>query len=80
MCKEKHHTGLHGFTFKRKSKSNNVGTDANDPTIKSNFVGVDCKATILGQIISMCVVPVRVKHSDSDNEGKHLSYWIHAVN
>ena len=70
ICKEKHPTGLHGFTFKRKSKSSNDGTDSNDPTVKSNCAGVGCATATFGQVISMCVVPVRVKHSDSDKEVK----------
>ena len=36
ICKEKHPTGLHGFTFKRKSASSNDGTDSNDLIVKSN--------------------------------------------
>ena len=65
------------FTFKRKNKSNDVGTNANNPT--SNYENVGCVAATLSQIISMFVVPVRVRYSDSDNEVKHLPYWIHAV-
>ena len=61
---------MHGFTFKRKSKSSNDGIDSNDPTVKSNCAGVGCAAATFGQVISMCVVPVRVKHSDSDKEVK----------
>ena len=63
ICKEEHPTGLHGFTFKRKNKSNNNGTDSNDPT-------VSCATATFSQVIGMCVVPVRVKHSDSDKEVK----------
>ena len=67
------------FTIKRKNKSNDVGTNANNPTMKSNYENVGCVAATLSQIISMCVVPLRVRHSDSDNEEKYLPYWIHAV-
>ena len=38
--------------------------------IKSNCAGVGCATATFGQVISMCVVPVRVKHSDSDKEVK----------
>ena len=37
-------------------------TDANDPIVKSNCAGVGCAAATLNQVISVCVVPVRVKH------------------
>ena len=63
ICKEKHPR----FTFKRKSKSSNDGTGSNDPTVKSNCAGVGCATSTFSQVISMCVVPVRVKHSDSRN-------------
>ena len=56
--------------LKRKSKSSNDGTNSNDPTVKSNYAGVGCATVTFGQVISMCVVPVRVKHSDSDKEVK----------
>ena len=70
ICKEKHLTGLHGFTFKRKRKSSNNGTDCNDPTVKSTCAGVGCATATFSQLISMCVVPVRLKHSNSDKEVK----------
>ena len=56
--------------LKRKSKSSNDGTNSNDPTVKSNCAGVGCATVTFGQVISMRVVPVRVKHSDSDKEVK----------
>ena len=65
ICKEKYPTSLHGFTFKKKSKSSNDGTDAmNDLIVKSNCEGVGCATETLHQVISMCVVPVRIKYSD----------------
>ena len=70
ICKENHPTGLHGFMFKKKSKSSNDGTDANDSTVKSNFAGIGFATATLSQVISMCVVPIRVKHTDSDEEVK----------
>ena len=70
ICKEKHSTNLHGFTFKKKSKSSNDSTDANYPTVKSNCAGAGCATATLSQVISMCVVLVRVKHGDSDKEVK----------
>ena len=48
--------------FKRRSKSNNGVTDANDPSVKSNCAGVGCAAATLNQVFSVCVVPVRMKH------------------
>ena len=70
ICKEKYSTGLHGFTFEKKSKSSNDGTDANDPTVKSNCASVGCPTDTLRQVISMCVIPVRVKHRNLDKEVK----------
>ena len=46
--------------LKRKSKSSNDGTNSNDPTVKSNCAGVGCATVTFGQVINMCVVPVRV--------------------
>ena len=70
ICKKEHLTGLHGLTFKRKSKSSNNDTDPNFSTVKSNFAGVGFVIFTFSQIISICVVPVRVKHSNSNNEVK----------
>ena len=67
ICKDKHSTGLYGFRFKRKSKSND-GTNATDPTVNSNCADVSCAAATISQVINMCLVPVRVKHSDSDKK------------
>ena len=50
------------------SKSSNDGTDANEPTYKSYCAGVGCVTANLIQVITMCVKPIRVKHSDSDKE------------
>ena len=73
ICKEKHPTSLHGFIFKKKSKWSNDGTNANDPTVKSNCTGDGCAITTLSQAISIFVVPVRVKHSNSDKEVKKFA-------
>ena len=73
ICKDNHPTGLHGFIFKKKSKSSNDGTDANDSTVKSNFAGIGFASATLSQVISMCVVPIRVKYTDSDKEVKTLA-------
>ena len=66
-------SGLHGFKFKRKNKYNNDGNDANDPTVKSNCAGIGCAAATLSQVISICVVPARAKHSDSEKELKNFA-------
>ena len=72
ICKDKQSTGLYGFRFKRKSKSND-GTNATDPTVNSNCADVSCAAATISQVINMCLVPVRVKHSDSDKKVKTIA-------
>ena len=53
-----------------KDKSSADGTCSNDPTVKSNCAGVGCATATFSQVISMCVLPVKVKHSYSDKEVK----------
>ena len=43
-----------------KEKPSNDGTYSNDPTVKSNCAGVGCATATFSQVISMCVLPVRV--------------------
>ena len=70
-CKGNHPTPLHGYTPNKKSK-----TDGNQPVdgeenLKSNFAGFNDDLTCASmtrktgsKVISMCIVPVKVKHED----------------
>ena len=73
-CKWNHPTLLHGYTPNKKSKTN--GNDAVDGggNLKNNFAGFnnDLKcANMTGKtgskVISICIVPVKVKHGDGKN-------------
>ena len=71
ICVGKHPTGLHGFMLKRKG-DNSAGNDVRHQTseiIKSNCSNISntqCEATGSGQVLSMCVVPVKVQHKKSN--------------
>ena len=72
VCQGKHPSGLHGFKMKSKKTSD----DDTDKTgeqpegMKRNCVGIKNVATIVGEVISMCVVPVRLRHFNSQKEVK----------
>ena len=51
ICKGNHPTGLHGFRLKKKNADEYA--NRNEDSLKSN-------ATNIGEVISMCVVPVNV--------------------
>ena len=60
--------------------------------MKSNCAGIKNAATVVGEVISMCVVPVRLRHYnswkevktfallDSYSQGKFMKEWILKVN
>ena len=67
VCHRKHPSGLHGYKMKRKKTSDN-DTDKIDEqpeAMNSNCAGIKNAATVVGEVISMCVVPVRLKHCNS---------------
>ena len=70
ICAGKHPTGLHGFKLKRKGDDSSNDNRASE-IIKSNCANVSntqCAATGSGQVLSMCVVPVKVQHKESNKE------------
>ena len=61
ICLSKHPTGLHGYKIRRKDDSK----DHDDPgkTVKNNCANikdVQCESIRTGEVLSMCVVPVKV--------------------
>ena len=76
VCNEKHPTSLHGFKLKKKTKQGAVNDTPDqsetlqEGVLKSNVTICDknivCTSTKNNaQVISMCVVPVSIKHKDS---------------
>ena len=67
ICAGKHKTGLHGS----KSKGDNSSDDKASEKIKSNWANISnnqCAAIGPGQVLSMCVLPVKVQHKKSNKE------------
>ena len=71
-CKGNHPTPLHGYTPNKKSMADGNQTVDGEGNLKSNFSGLnsDLKCTGMtgktgSKVISMCIVPVKVKHGDS---------------
>ena len=70
ICAGKHATGLHGFKLKRKGDYSFDDNNASE-IVKSNCANISntqCAAIGSGQVISMCVVPVKVQHKESNKE------------
>ena len=70
ICAGKHPTGLHGFKLKRKGDYSFDDNNASE-IVKSNCANISntqCAAIGSGQVISMCVVPVKVQHKESNKE------------
>ena len=69
ICQGKHPTGLHGYKRKNKKSPDEAKVDdKNETAMKSNCAGVGNTATNVGEVISMCVVSVRLRHCNSDKE------------
>ena len=71
ICLAKHPTGLHGYKIRRKDDSK----DGYDPgkTAKNNCANIkngQCESVRTGEVLSMCVVPVKVRHKNSDKDIK----------
>ena len=69
ICLAKHPTGLHGYKIRRKDDSK----DGDDPgkTVKKNCANikdVQCESIRTQEVLSMCVVPVKVRHKNTDKE------------
>ena len=62
IYKEKHPAGLHGYQHPRKGK-------LEDSSTNSNKNSMTCATTKMNsRIVSMCIVPVKVKHVHSGKE------------
>ena len=63
ICAHKHPTGLHGLKLKRKG-DNSASYDDKTEIITSNSANISntqCAAVGSGQVLSICVVPVKVQ-------------------
>ena len=67
VCNLDHPTGLHGYIHKKKGgATNDTEEKQRGSNLKSNFAGMDFKsasASITSNVISMCVVPVKVSYA-----------------
>ena len=72
VCQGKHLSGLHGYKMKIKKTSDDDTYKAGEQpeAMKNNCAGIKNVATVVGEIISMCVVPVRLRHRNSQKEVK----------
>ena len=75
ICKKNHPTGLHGYTPKQKAEDDNSGvldgTQKKEVTFKSNcskFDDVNCSASCSDEIVSMCIVPVKIRYVNKRKE------------
>lgn len=56
ICSKRHHTSVHGFLSRPKESDYKVDVEKSE----------SCYSISHGQVISMCVVPVRVRHQPSN--------------
>ena len=72
VCQGKHLSGLHDYKMKRKKTSDNDTdkTVEQPEAMNSNYAGIKNAATVIGEVISICVVPVRLRHCNSQKEVK----------
>ena len=69
ICLAKHPTGLHGYKIRRKDDSK--GDYNSGKTVKSNCANIrdaQCESVRTREVLSMCRVPVKVQHINSDKE------------
>ena len=85
-CKGNHPTPLHGYTPNKKSKRDGNQAVDGEGNLKSNFAGFnnDLKcASMTGKteskVISMSIVPVKVKHKDGKDTITTLQCWTIAA-
>ena len=62
----------HGYKIKSKKTSDGDTDKASEQpeAMESNCAGIKNAATVVGEVISMCVVPVRLRHCNSQKEVK----------
>ena len=67
VCQAKHPSKLHGYKMKRKKTSDyNTDKTVEQPeAMNSNCGRIKNAATVVGEVKSMCVVPVRLRHCNS---------------
>ena len=72
MCQGKHPSGLHGSKMKSKETSDDDKdkTGEQPAAMKNNCACIKNAATVVGEVISICVVPVRLRHCNSQKEVK----------
>ena len=76
VCYGKHPSGLHGCKMKRKKTSDNDTdkTVEQPETMSSNCAGIEYTAPVVGEVISICVAPVRLRHCNSQKEVKTFAF------
>ena len=70
ICKEKHPTGLHGCQPRKKSdesEDDSKSVQPADEEEKDEKVKTCASSVIHANVISMCVVPVKVKYKNSNS-------------
>ena len=72
VCQTKHPSGLNGYKMKSKKTSDDDENKTGEQkgAVKSICVGIKNAATVVGEVISMCVVLVRLRHCNSWKEVK----------
>ena len=69
VCHGKHPTVLNGYKAKTKKSPNEAkDDDKNETATKNKCASIGNAATNLGELISMCVMSVRLRHCNSDKE------------
>ena len=69
VCHGKHPTGLNGYKAKNKKSPYEAKVDdKNETAMKSKCASIGNAATNLGEVISMCVMSVRLRHCNSGKE------------
>ena len=88
ICFGKHPTGLHGFQYKKKDGKTKGNSQHQQKSVKRNYGNVDgihCESIGTEDVLSMCVIQVKVQHNQSDQETitfsmlavkRHLSHRV----
>ena len=66
VCKENYPTGLHGYKPKSKESVTGGSLSREEKSTDSGRKIACASTTTQEDVISMCVVPVKVKHKDSN--------------
>ena len=73
ICKKKYPTGLHGYNPKQKARDDNFSASevTQNVTFKNNcakFDDLSCSASCSDEIVSMCIVPVKIRYVNKRKE------------